>query len=85
MIIYEVCWQDCDQGLCVKWASSKTGAAKAKAKVRAWYKKQKAENKGLREGYSNFDQFYDTVKHDIPSGKQGLIDWLNINLTNNNG
>jgi len=85
LIIYEIRWQDKIEGLCIKWAGSKVGAAKAKAEVRKYYRKQKAGCWGLEAGRSNFDLFYDTIKHDIPSGKQGLVDWLNRFNVHDNG
>lgn len=85
MIIYEIRWQDHLRGLCTKWTSSKAGVAKAKAVVRNYYRCQKAENGGMRDGHSDFGQFYDTAQHDIPSGKQGLVDWLNRFHTLDNG
>lgn len=77
MIIYRVSYADAHLGTILNWARSKAEVSKVKAKVRAKYR--------ANGNQKDFDGFYPVRKQEIQPGKQGLVDWLNIHFTTDNG
>ena len=77
MIIYRVAHIDAEGGTRLDWARSKADVSKVKAKVRAKYR--------ANGNQKDFDGFYPVRKQEIQPGKQGLVDWLNIHFTTDNG
>jgi hypothetical protein len=77
MIIYRVGHTDAHGGTILNWARSKADVSKVKAKVRAEYRADSDQQ--------NFGGFDPVRKHEIQPGKQGLVDWLNIYFSTDNG
>jgi len=94
MKIYQVSYQDLDIGHIVEWHSSRTKAKKACARIRREYRekakklydyaiKNYEECVDLKQLYS--DPLTDIYEMKISPTKKGIIDFLNLYFTTDNG
>lgn len=72
MKLYRLTWSDAWEGSCLAWVGSK-----AAAKKRRW------EIAGELD--RNVPTSIDIERVEVPTSKEDLLEWLNTNLTRNNG
>ena len=77
MIIYEITQLDAHQGCIRHWARSKTDLSSIKAKVRAMYR--------ANGNQQDFNGWGGPHKYEIGKGKTGMVAFLNLHATHDNG
>mgnify|MGYP006102841009 FL=1 len=77
MIIYEITQMDAHQGFIRHWAKSKADLCRVKAKVRAMYR--------ANGNQQDFNGWGGPHKYEIGKGKTGMVAFLNLHATHDNG